>query len=82
MKNLRKRNGCDQGKESWNVVHSLAFIDHVFSWANGKNEKATLWHRRLIHLSESGMRILKSKYALTDMYDAILGFCKDCLYGK
>lgn len=57
-------------------------IDHVVSLAAGKNEKTTLWHRKLSHLSKNGMRILKSMNALIGMEDASFDFCEDCLYDK
>ncbi|KAK2979892.1 hypothetical protein RJ640_023963 [Escallonia rubra] len=46
------------------------------------NMRITLWHHRLGHLSESGMRILHSKNALLGMKNIQLDFCEGCVYGK
>lgn len=43
---------------------------------------STLWHRRLGHLSESGMRQLHSKGLLKGIKDLVLEFCEDCVLGK
>ncbi|KAK2971345.1 hypothetical protein RJ640_016809 [Escallonia rubra] len=39
-------------------------------------------HHKLGHLSESGMRILHSKNALSGMKNIQLDFCEGCVYGK
>lgn len=57
-------------------------IDHAVSLTAGKNEKATLWHCILSHLSESGMRILKPKNTFTNMEDVSFDFCEEFLYDK
>ncbi|KAK3033603.1 hypothetical protein RJ639_034719 [Escallonia herrerae] len=44
--------------------------------------RTTLWHHRLGHLSESGMRILHSKNALPGIKNIQLDFCEGCVYGK
>lgn len=66
----------------WMLYVLSSSIDHGVSLAVGKNVKTTLWHCKLGHLSESGMKILKSKNALIDMQDANFEFCEDCLYDK
>lgn len=57
-------------------------VDHVVFLAAERNEKTILWHHMLRHLSESGMRILKSKDALTYMKDASFNFCENCVFRK
>ncbi|KAK3030615.1 hypothetical protein RJ639_039975 [Escallonia herrerae] len=48
----------------------------------GANMRTTLWHHRLGHLSESGMKILHSKNGLLGMKNIQLDFCEGCVYGK
>ncbi|KAK3038516.1 hypothetical protein RJ639_029316 [Escallonia herrerae] len=56
--------------------------NHSISLAFTENQKTTLWHHRLGHLSESGMKILHSKNALPGMKNIQLDFCEGCVYGK
>ncbi|KAK2999025.1 hypothetical protein RJ639_024468 [Escallonia herrerae] len=55
---------------------------HSISLAFTENQRTTLWHHRLGHLSESGMKILYSKNALPGMKNIQLDFCEGCVYGK
>ena len=41
-----------------------------------------LWHRRLGHMSEKGMKLLASKGKLPDLKSVDVGLCEDCIYGK
>ncbi|GJW21602.1 retrovirus-related pol polyprotein from transposon TNT 1-94 [Tanacetum coccineum] len=43
---------------------------------------ATLWHQRLGHMSEKGMKILASKGRILDLQKAVVGFCEPCVLGK
>ncbi|GKB65165.1 retrovirus-related pol polyprotein from transposon TNT 1-94, partial [Tanacetum coccineum] len=43
---------------------------------------AALWHQRLGHMSEKGMKILASKGRIPDLQKAVVGFCKPCVLGK
>ncbi|KAK3027346.1 hypothetical protein RJ639_041587 [Escallonia herrerae] len=56
--------------------------NHSISLAFPENQRTTLWHHRLGHLSESGMRIVHSKNALPGMKNIQLDFCTGCVYGK
>ena len=40
-----------------------------------------LWHRRLGHMSEKGMKLLASKGKLPDLKSVDAGLCEDCIYG-
>ncbi|KAH9294173.1 hypothetical protein KI387_040625 [Taxus chinensis] len=42
----------------------------------------TLWHHRLGHMSEKGMKILHSQGKLSDLKNIDLDFCEHCVYGK
>ena len=41
-----------------------------------------LWHRRLGHMSEKGIKLLASKGKLPDLKSVDVGLCEDCIYGK
>ncbi|GKA80076.1 retrovirus-related pol polyprotein from transposon TNT 1-94 [Tanacetum coccineum] len=43
---------------------------------------AALWHKRLGHMSEKGMKILASKGRIPDLQKAVVGFCEPCVLGK
>ncbi|KAE8713932.1 Detected protein of unknown function [Hibiscus syriacus] len=44
--------------------------------------KSNLWHERLGHMSEKGMKILLSKGKLSDLKNVDVGLCEDCIFGK
>ncbi|KAK3022595.1 hypothetical protein RJ639_046200 [Escallonia herrerae] len=56
--------------------------NHSISLAFTENQRTTLWHHMLGHLSESGMKILHLKNALLGMKNIQLDFCEGCVYGK
>jgi len=41
-----------------------------------------LWHRRLGHMSEKGMKLLASNEKLPNLKHVQIGLCEDCVYGK
>ncbi|GJT13697.1 retrovirus-related pol polyprotein from transposon TNT 1-94 [Tanacetum coccineum] len=43
---------------------------------------AALWHQRLGHMSEKGMKILASKGRIPDLQKVVVGFCEPCILGK
>ena len=52
-------------------------IDNV-----GIQDDAVIWHSRLGHMSEKGMKVLHSKGLLPGMKHVDVGFCEDCILGK
>ncbi|WVZ03536.1 hypothetical protein V8G54_024342 [Vigna mungo] len=46
------------------------------------NENPNLWHRRLGHMSEKGMRIMHSKRKLPSLRSIEFDMCEDCILGK
>ncbi|KAL5810413.1 hypothetical protein ACOSQ4_026981 [Xanthoceras sorbifolium] len=44
--------------------------------------KSNLWHQRLDHMSEKGMKTLLSKGKLPDLKAVDVGLCEDCIFGK
>nr|GEV60484.1 hypothetical protein [Tanacetum cinerariifolium] len=55
--------------------------DGINTSIDGKGN-ATLWHQRLGHMSEKGMKILASKGRIRDLQKAIIGFCEPCVLRK
>ena len=41
-----------------------------------------LWHNRLGHMSEKGMKLLHSKKVLPGLKCVNMDFCESCVYGK
>ncbi|KAK2977018.1 hypothetical protein RJ640_022284 [Escallonia rubra] len=66
-----------RGERVGTIYTILGTYKHSISLASTENQRTTLWHHRLGHLSESGMRILHSKNALPGMKNIQLDFCED-----
>eukprot|EP00253_Pinus_taeda_P024886 PITA_24886 len=50
--------------------------------ANVTGADVALWHHRLGHMSEKGVKILHSKNLLLGLKNVDLDFCENCIYGK
>ncbi|XP_057788205.1 uncharacterized mitochondrial protein AtMg00300-like [Salvia miltiorrhiza] len=48
----------------------------------GAVNSADLWHCRLGHMSEKGMKIMSSKGGLYGLETVEVGLCEDCVFGK
>ena len=46
------------------------------------DEKSNLWHQRLGHMSEKGMKSLLSKGKLPNLKNVDVSLCEDCIFGK
>lgn len=46
------------------------------------DSNTTLWHTRLGHMSEKGMKVLHSKKVLPGLKCVNMDFCESCVYGK
>ncbi|GJV43320.1 putative RNA-directed DNA polymerase [Tanacetum coccineum] len=55
--------------------------DRINAAIDGRGN-ATLWHQRLRHMSEKGMKILASNGRIPDLQKAVVGFCEPCVLGK
>ncbi|KAG9457668.1 hypothetical protein H6P81_002176 [Aristolochia fimbriata] len=71
-----------KGKAMGTLYPLCTKVDQIVSLAAEKGDKASLWHRRLGHLSENGMRILHSKKVLTSITNICFNICEDCVLGK
>ena len=66
-------------------VGTLYLCNGISNFVNALTSKgadATLWHHRLGHMSEKGMKILHSRNLLTGLNNNDLDFCENCIYGK
>ena len=69
----------------WNLVGTLYLLINVFDYSLNPvsiGNNASLWHNRLGHMSEKGMKILHSNGSLPNLKVVDIGFCEDCVYGK
>lgn len=48
----------------------------------GAKADPNLWHNRLGHMSDKGMKVLATKGLLPDMKSVETDFCEDCVLGK
>jgi len=46
------------------------------------NENSNLWHKRLGHMSEKGMKVMHSKGKLPSLRSIEIDICEDCILGK
>ena len=70
-----------KGKAMGSLYPLTTKID-IVSLAAGKDDNANLWHRRLGHLSGSGMKVLHSMNVLPNLSNPDFNFCEDCIFGK
>jgi len=57
-------------------------ISNFVNALTSKGADAALWHHRLGHMSEKGMKILHSRNLLLGLKNVDLDFCENCIYGK
>jgi hypothetical protein len=51
-------------------------------WYLKDNDSVRLWHQRLGHMSEQGLKVLSDHKLLPSLKSLKLDFCKHCIYGK
>ena len=56
--------------------------DHVSTVSEHDSSSIRLWHQRLGHMSERGLKILADRKLLPNLRSGKLDFCKHCLFGK
>ena len=57
-------------------------ISNSVNVLTSKGADAALWHHRLGHMSEKGMKILHSRNLFPGLKNVDLDFCENCIYGK
>ena len=68
--------------ENVGTLYLFNGISNCVNSLNSIGEDATLWHHRLIHMSEKGMNILHSRNLLPGLKNIDLDFCENNVYGK
>ncbi|RDX93045.1 hypothetical protein CR513_24747, partial [Mucuna pruriens] len=66
------------GDGKWKLTKALVAKDSV----NAMDMEASLWHRRLSHISEKGLNYLANKDMLLGLKNAKLEKCSHCMTGK
>lgn len=56
--------------------------NEVNSVGDDAGQCSTLWHQRLGHMSEKGMKMLVSKGKIPELKEVEVGFCEPCVFGK
>ena len=71
--------------EKGQKVSTLYLCNGIYNSVNdltSKGEDATLWHHRLGHMTEKGMKIINSRNLLPGLKNVDLDLCENCIYGK
>eukprot|EP00253_Pinus_taeda_P023019 PITA_23019 len=68
--------------EKFGTLYLCNGISNYVNALTSKGADATLWHHRLGHMSEKGMKILHSRNSLPGLKNVDLDFRENCIYGK
>ena len=69
-----------RGKKT-GTLYVTSNLENIVAVADAEG-KSNLWHQRLGHMSEKGMKTLLSKGKLPDLKNVDVGLCEDCIFGK
>ncbi|KAE8703438.1 cytochrome P450 71A9-like [Hibiscus syriacus] len=69
-----------RGKKT-STLYITSNLENIIAVADADG-KSNLWHQRLGHMSEKGMKTLLSKGKLPDLKNIDVGLCEDCIFGK
>lgn len=67
-----------RGKKT-GTLYVTSNIEHVIAVANTESD---LWHQRLGHMSEKGIKTLLAKGKFPKLKNVDLSMCEDCIFGK
>jgi hypothetical protein len=56
--------------------------DQATTISESASDSTHLWHQRLGHMSEKGLKVLVDRKLLPSLKSLNLNFCKHCIYGK
>jgi len=80
VEGIEGSNGFGSWKENRHLVYDPRFADIIAS--NEAENQAHLWHCRLDHMSQKGIKILQSKGKLPELKNVDLDICESCILGK
>ena len=66
----------------WEHLFPIDIDNAVKAIVNVARTDSVVWHHRLGHMSEKGMKILHTKNLLPGLKNIDLEFCENCVYGK
>ncbi|KAE8685870.1 cytochrome P450 71A9-like [Hibiscus syriacus] len=69
-----------RGKKT-GTLYITSNLENIIAVADADG-KSNLWHQRLGHMSEKGMKTLLSNGKLPDLKNVDVGLCEDCIFGK
>ena len=69
-----------RGKKT-GTLYVTSNLENIVAVADADG-KSNLWHQRLGHMSEKGMKTLLSKGKLPDLKNVDVSLCEDCIFGK
>ncbi|KAE8724080.1 cytochrome P450 71A9-like [Hibiscus syriacus] len=69
-----------RGKKT-GTLYVTSNLENIIAAADADG-KSNLWHQRLGHMIEKGMKTLLSKGKLSDLKSIDVGLCEDCIFGK
>ena len=69
-----------RGKKT-GTLYVTSNLENIVTVADADG-KSNLWHQRLGHMSEKGMKTLLSKGKLPDLKNVDVGLCEDFIFGK
>ncbi|KAE8708014.1 E3 ubiquitin-protein ligase SINAT3 [Hibiscus syriacus] len=69
-----------RGKKT-DTLYITSNLENIIAVADADG-KSNIWHQRLGHMSEKGMKTLLSKGKLSDLKNVDVGLCEDCIFGK
>ena len=64
------------------TLYMVEVTDYEVNAIEEVEKTSTLWHQRLGHMSEKGMKILASKGSIHDLKKVTTDFCEPCVMGK
>ena len=80
MKGNKMSYGDSLGKENKHIVYDHGVGDVVVVAVG--NDDASLWHNKLGHVSQKGMKELLSKGKLSELKNVQFDMCESCIMGK
>ncbi|KAL4572640.1 hypothetical protein LXL04_019420 [Taraxacum kok-saghyz] len=64
------------------TLYMVELTDSEVNDVKEEGKTSTLWHQRLGHMREKGMKILASKGRIPDLKKVTIDFCEPCVMGK
>ena len=73
---------CLCTRNTYSTLVAIDIDNAVKTTVNVVRTDSSIWHHRLGHMSEKGMKLLHSKNLLLGLKNIDLEFCENCVCGK